>query len=321
MRHERQAESHLTPESVRQFSSTFIPRSDMIPVQISTGRYVSVKKQLTPTLVDAHLAGNITLGAYALSPDSTAKWICLDADTDENWQKLRDLAWMLDLQSVPAYLETSRRGGHLWLFTSPLSGTDARRFGKQLLQDYKIPQVELYPKQDVLVTGPGSFVRLPFGRHLLTGRRYHFVNPDGHPIAPTIRDQIRLLATPLKAPRTFIDETLTRAPEANILTPTPSFQPRTKVEGNLLSERLKSSISVRDFVSQYVELDAQGRGYCPFHEDEHKSLGINSDRNFWHCFAGCGGGSIIDFYMKWREKAGEDPSFIPTITALAEMLL
>src|SRR5690606_27044651 len=118
---ERSTEHELTPEIIHAFASTFIPRSDLYPIQLSSGRYISVHKSLDTQLVEAHLKGNVTLGAYALSPDSTAKWICMDADSDESWLKLRDLAWMLDLQSVPAYLETSRRGGHLWLFMSPLS--------------------------------------------------------------------------------------------------------------------------------------------------------------------------------------------------------
>jgi len=27
---------------------------------------------------------------------------------------------------------------------------------------------------------------------------------------------------------------------------------------------------------------------------------VNNDENYWSCFAGCGGGTIIDFWMKWR---------------------
>jgi len=50
-------------------------------------------------------------------------------------------------------------------------------------------------------------------------------------------------------------------------------------------------------------------------------LSVHLDHNFWHCFAGCGGGSILDIYAKWREQHGEDGSFIATITAHAEMLL
>ena len=36
----------------------------------------------------------------------------------------------------------------------------------------------------------------------------------------------------------------------------------------------------------------------------------------WPCFAGCGGGSVIDFYTKWREC-----DFTRAIGELAAMLL
>ena len=37
--------------------------------------------------------------------------------------------------------------------------------------------------------------------------------------------------------------------------------------------------------------------------------------------AGCGGGSVIDFMMKLRERNGEDGSFKETVLAMREMFL
>jgi len=56
-------------------------------------------------------------------------------------------------------------------------------------------------------------------------------------------------------------------------------------------------------------------GLCPFHDDHRPGLAINDEENYWYCFAGCGGGSIIDFWMKWR-----DCDFTTTIKELAEIL-
>ena len=88
-----------------------------------------------------------------------------------------------------------------------------------------------------------------------------------------------------------------------------------------LSERLKATISVLDFVSRYVQLDERNMGFCPFHDDQHQSFGVHAESNYWHCFAGCGGGSILDFWMKWRERHNQDSSFTATITELRKMLL
>ncbi|MCA9911663.1 MAG: hypothetical protein KC519_23570 [Anaerolineae bacterium] len=94
-----------------------------------------------------------------------------------------------------------------------------------------------------------------------------------------------------------------------------------RIVGATPSERIKNRISVHDFVSQYVELDRNGKGLCPFHDDHVYSFGVNVQGNYWHCFAGCGGGSVIDFWMRWRKLNGQDDSFTATITDLAKMLL
>jgi len=71
---------------------------------------------------------------------------------------------------VTAYLEPSRRGGHLWLFFSPTPGATVRQFGQNLVGRYDLAGIELFPKQAELKTGPGSLVRLPLGRHLYGGK-------------------------------------------------------------------------------------------------------------------------------------------------------
>lgn len=55
-------------------------------------------------------------------------------------------------------------------------------------------------------------------------------------------------------------------------------------------------------------------GRCPFHDDLRPSLGVNDEGEYWHCLAACGGGSLIDFRMKWRESY-----FASAIRELAEI--
>lgn len=43
---------------------------------------------------------------------------------------------------------------------------------------------------------------------------------------------------------------------------------------------------------------------CPFHADGSPSMSLDFNTNLWHCFAGCGGGSSIDFIAKLHN---EDP--------------
>src|SRR5579859_2023497 len=129
---ERQPDREIGEATVSAYAQTFISRNDQYPIQIPTGTYITVHQELTENLVAAHLQGYMTLGAYALDPNGWAKWICFDADDDRRWKGLLRLAKSLENVPVVPYLEPSRRGGHLWLFTPSIPGYQARCFGKQL---------------------------------------------------------------------------------------------------------------------------------------------------------------------------------------------
>jgi hypothetical protein len=310
----------LQPELLNAFQSVFMSRTDCYPLQLDKGSYISVKQPLTLSLIIAHLKGEVTIGVYALDTESRAHWLCFDVDDEDSFVVLKRLAQDLQAQGINSYLELSRRGGHLWLFTAPLPGKDIRRFGRQLLSGYSFSKIELYPKQDILTSGTGSLVRLPLGIHRKSGKRYPFITPDHQPLATTIREQIALVAHPVYVPSTFIDETLARIIEPPTLLPKPRTEKVKWASGSTLSERLKNAITVYDFVSRYVELDEHGKGLCPFHDDKHPSFQVNQTQNYWSCYAGCGGGSIVDFWMKWRQTKGQDSSFTATIKDLAQIL-
>lgn len=308
--------------AVEGFAAAFIPRSDCYPLQLATGRYIQKKEPLTLDRVYQHLMGTLTLGAYALNSASQARWLCFDADDDGRFAQLKALAYRLQAAQQAAFLELSRRGGHLWLFVPPMSGAETRRLARQMRGEYDLdPTIEIYPKQDQLLTGAGSLVRLPLGVHRKTGRRYHFITPDGQPLAPTIREQLALLAQPPTLSEAFIARTLAAAPPHKPLAPTLPFEPRPTLPGAKLSDALKHTLSVYEFVSRFVDLDARGVGLCPFHDDHEVSFQVNIEANYWNCYAGCGGGSLIDFWMKWRELTGSDGSFTATIKDLRSMLL
>jgi hypothetical protein len=232
MSRERKIGTELDQNVLSAYTNTFISRRDLYPIQLPNGTYISVHKELTGSMVAAHIKGHITIGAYALDRAGWAKWICFDADEEEYWRGLKSLANDLMDTSLVPYLEPSRRGGHLWLFTPTIPGFQVRRFGKQLLSGQglaerkgRLPGIEIYPKQDRPITGPGSCVRLPLGIHKLSGKRYHFVTLDGAPLAPTIREQIAILGNPERVSQAFIDQILGRAPQPKVVSPTPHFKP------------------------------------------------------------------------------------------------
>jgi hypothetical protein len=138
----------LEPQIVSAFGETFISRWDCYPKQLDTGKYVRVNRSLTTQHVLDHLYGlsSTTLGAYALDKNSQARWVCFDADTEEQFINLSHSVRLLFDRGETGYLEKSRRGGHLWLFFSPLPGYSARRFAKQLASEIGIQTENLVPR-------------------------------------------------------------------------------------------------------------------------------------------------------------------------------
>ena len=130
-----------------------------------------------------------------------------------------------------------------------------------------------------------------------------------------IREQICALKTPETVPEVAFEAYRSSVPPELVATiPEPL-----SATGDTVSERIKASVTVLEFVSQYVDLKptASGAvGLCPFHDDHHLGFGVNAEGNYWSCWAGCGGGSVIDFWMKWRKC-----DFTTAIRELAEMVL
>lgn len=273
-------------EIAERLAKTFVNRRDSFAVQTDTGQYYSVKELLTANHVIPHLKGEMSLGVYLLSPEGKAKFTVIDADDDDGFGKL--IAAQQNLR-FPSYMERSRRGGHLWFFfPEPIAGKTAKNFGLEIAKIFSI-EAEVFPKQSES-EGPGSCIRLPFGIHKKTGQRYPFIGLGDW------KAQIDAMMDPQTV---SIDEVMNyqyQEPERRKITPT-------YVEtGDLpLWEKVKRQITVEELVSQYVDLNRHGVGKCPFHDDVNPSFSVNVKENYWHCFSGCGGGSVIDFWMKLQE--------------------
>ena len=293
----------------------FVQRWDLFAKQMDDGRYICVHKPLTLKHLLAHLEGSLTLGTYMVDQESKTRMMALDADDDQGFERLGTLAKTLAEKDIPSYLEKSRRGGHLWFFFSKvIPGYQVREFGSGILAHHQFQDVELYPKQDKLADGPGSLVRMPFGVHRKTGKRYGFFTPDGSPLAATVREQIEILSEPQTVPDALFTEYRAKSPQ-----PMQKSHPERQDIHPDIVVRIKNKIKALDFISLYVDLKPAGRGavgLCPFHDDQVTSFSVNDQENYWNCFAGCGGGSIIDFWMKWNNR-----SFADAVKELEKMLL
>src|SRR5207248_4305851 len=97
-----------------------------------------------------------------------------DADSMDGLALLIKLSDELRRHGIPALLEASRRGGHLWLHWS--ESTPAWKVRAWLLPYALATGVEFYPKQDMLAPGgSGSLMRLPLGIHRKSRGWYPFL--------------------------------------------------------------------------------------------------------------------------------------------------
>ena len=122
----------------------------MYPQQLKDGRYRAVKQPLLPAHLDAHLRGEMTLGAYVLDEQSRSDFLVMDADGEPDWRRLQALALALREMRCASYLERSRRGGHLWLFLGePVAGRGgAALWPSGLLAHFGIADIELFPEAE-----------------------------------------------------------------------------------------------------------------------------------------------------------------------------
>ena len=135
--------------------------------------------------VRRHLAGEITLGIYAINPETQrVKWMGIDADYKRSLDDLLKLQYELQQDGIQAALEQSRRGGHLWiLFETPVLAKHARVYIRHLAGKLSVQVkasgpsdgIELFPKQDrIEPTQFGNAIRGPLGVHRAVNRRYWF---------------------------------------------------------------------------------------------------------------------------------------------------
>jgi hypothetical protein len=78
--------------------------------------------------VQHHLAGELTLGIYAINPHTQrSKWVAIDVDYKNALVDLLRLQSKLQQDGVEPALEKSNRGGHLWIFfEEPALARDCR---------------------------------------------------------------------------------------------------------------------------------------------------------------------------------------------------
>jgi hypothetical protein len=137
--------------------------------------YRRVEEPVTEELIDKHLKGEITLGAYAWSPEGTCTWVCWDFDKVD-MDKIRKLCDYLKNRFGRAYLTEASggRGIHVWLFfANPVPTPVARTIGTTIATKLGL-ECEVYPASEDGM----SLVKLPLGIHRKTGGPSVLIEPE-----------------------------------------------------------------------------------------------------------------------------------------------
>jgi hypothetical protein len=277
---------------VQTYRDLFIHRPDRWSQQQPNGSYLSTRRPVTEQIVRAHLGGQLTAGWYQLRPeDDTVIWACLDADAEDGLAQVRRTAAYLSEFGIAMPIEDSRRGAHGWLFFErPLKASSVKKVLERLMAHLGLDDVEVFPKQGQLNgDGCGSLVRGPLGVHRKSGQAYFFLEAP-----PNAVDQIRYLAEVRKTSADDLRALWRALPKPAC--PRPVVQPqghsgrRGNGNGNGIIGRINQAIlakhgSLSGLIGQFVALDPQGRGLCPWHNDEVASFRVNDRTGRWICFA------------------------------------
>ena len=311
----------LRRSDVVRFASLFVGRRSDYAVQQDTGRYRRMGQPLTVDALRGHLLGWHTIGTYLYDERGLCREAVFDADSVDGLPLLADVQAQLAVQSVPSYLEVSRRGGHLRVCLSSLTLASVVR---RWLLPYCPDGVEFYPKQDEGERGYGSLIRLPLGVHQVTGRRYPFVSrlSDGSfaPVAPSVSACVAWLSTVERVSVPLVpavgDSTTPGATRpVSPLNHPPSLAKKASVPA--LSPPSVASIrawcrsqNALSVIGRYVQVDRRGMGRCPF--GEHHTDGKDSNPSFrvyaprssssscWYCYTWQRGGNLFDFLLLWH---------------------
>ncbi len=302
----------LTTAHLHRFRLLFVGRHSDFAVQLPTGRYRRVGRPLTNNDLIAHLLGHWTIGSYVINEAGLCRFAVFDADRKHGLTQLLTIQRQLADDGLVSYLELSRRGGHLRVFF-------ARPFPASQVRDWFLPycpsDVELYPKQGE-GSGYGSLIRLPLGRHQVSGEWYPFVHWNGRQLVP-------VTAGGLYEQLAWLVQVITNAVPGARLKPLRApakleAAPHQSLATNPLRSLSSSSNAIHawcasqdpfEVIGAYVSLDAQGLGSCPFgaHHvhgtDRHPSFKVyrptKAGGSCWYCYTWQRGGNVFDFLCLW----------------------
>jgi hypothetical protein len=261
----------------------FADRRDVYSAWTPSG-WRPVREPLTPEIALAGLSGTgPSISGYMIAPGNTSHLLAMDFDTDNGWDQGIRLASFMATNGLPAYVETSRRGSHLWCILDAVAPAVAiRAAARGLMQSSGLPDdphIEVRPGSDTIGEGGlGHALRLPTMPHPKTGKRGALHTPDGERLKGS-------LATILLEIEYASSPALLRWGDKWKRPPVKHLPAEYRAAGDYPEETSTASEILRELWG--VQNAAPGRSVkCPAHEDKMPSLSILRDDRRAICKAG-----------------------------------
>ncbi len=307
------------PQVCLRYIERFAPRDDVYARWDSCrGHWVAVRAEMTPDVIYRALTGTAPVSAYFPGTDNSTQVLAMDIDLDVPLDGLpAQIARAATAHGLPAYIEGSRRGAHIWIvLDEQIPASAARRSLHAILQIAGAPddpRIELRPVTDHLYNpqSVGHALRMPMMRHQTTQQRSWLLDPVTlTPIATTVTGTLEALKFGSAGAALELARQLP-APTSNA----PRRLPPIWRDGPI--SRFNAEVTVSDVLrDDFGVLNARpGRTVrCPCHEDRQPSLSIaRDDRRAWchspTCVLHGPEGAGHDAYGLWRLAQPRTPSW------------
>jgi hypothetical protein len=269
------------------YIAAFAGRTDVYGVD-TAGGWRPRRSPLTPFVVTEAFSNLSPITFYFLPPGDMTHVAGVDFDTEDGFEQAIRMGCGMWDDGVSAYVETSRRGAHLWVvMDGRLHARILRSALRAYLQAVGLPandeKIELRPGSDGLsdhTDAIGHSLRAPMMPHPLTGVAATLLDPrTGQPLGDTVAEVMEAIQ---RAPAT----TIIAAAERYRPPEPPQHRPSTTSSAGRIAD-FNASIGVSQILQAAGAGWARpgGHGRCPYHPDSNPSMSVShDDRRAW-CFS------------------------------------
>jgi hypothetical protein len=148
---------------------------------VATNKARFVKQKIGRKQWENHLNGVVGLGVVPITEDDTCQWGAIDIDVDDIDHNA--LMFKVKEANIPLVVCRSKSGGtHCYIFTqAPVKASVLRKTLSGYATMLGYGQSEIFPKQDTLGDGLGSWINLPYMSGNSTNR--YAMGEDGQPMS------------------------------------------------------------------------------------------------------------------------------------------